>query len=189
VRIFSFYPPQGRNIAEHRTAVIDRLKQMYDYVEDRNVQLVLENETGIYGDTPQRCVDLLDELRPDPTQLVMAFDPGNFVAVGALPVYETCWKPLRKYVGYFHMKDRKMGAKAPCVPCGQGDGDVQKILTDAVQSGQDQDSILALEPHLKAAGQFAGTTGPELFKVAADALKQVCQAVGLPLKGGSARGA
>jgi sugar phosphate isomerase/epimerase len=183
VRIFSFYPPQGQKIADHRATVIDRLRQMYDYVESRDVQLVLENETGIYGDTPERCLDLMEALRPDDTQLVMAFDPGNFVAVGALPVHETCWKPLRKYVGYFHMKDRKMGAKAPCVPCGQGDGDVQKILTDAAQSGQDQDAILALEPHLKAAGQFAGTTGPELFKVAADALKQLCQTVGLRLQG------
>ncbi len=76
------------------------------------------------------------------------------------------------------MKDKKAGAAGPCVPVGQGDGDVERVLADAANDGFD--GFLALEPHLAKAGQFAGHTGPELFKVAADALKQLCDRVGLP---------
>lgn len=179
VRIFSFYPPQGQDIADHRQTVIDQLKRMYDYVEGRDVVLLLENETRIYGDTPARCLDLMETLKPDQRRLVMAFDPANFVAVDALPVYQSCWKPLARYVGYFHMKDRQAGPTAPCVPCGQGVGDVEMILRDVADWPTSGQIILALEPHLKTAGQFAGSTGPELFKVAADALRQVCQSAGL----------
>jgi hypothetical protein len=41
------------------------------------------------------------------------------------------------------------------------------------------DGFLALEPHLEAAGQFAGRTGPELFDKAVTALKRICDRVGL----------
>jgi len=177
IRIFSFYPPQGQDIIDHRQTVIDRLQQMCEYVKGSQITLVLENESDIYGDKPEQCLDLMRELQAQSPHLVMAFDPANFVVADALPVYETCWQPLRDYVGYFHIKDRQAGPTAPCVPCGQGAGDVEKILADAAKMRQDW--ILTLEPHLKTAGQFAGSTGADLFKVAARALIEVCDRVGM----------
>jgi len=177
IRIFSFYPPQGQDIIDHRQTVIDRLQQMCEYVEGSEVILVLENESDIYGEKPEQCLDLMRELQAQSGHVVMAFDPANFVVAGALPVYESCWQPLRDYVGYFHIKDRQSGPTAPCVPCGQGAGDVEKILADAAKIRQDW--ILTLEPHLKTAGQFAGTTGADLFKEAAKALIEVCDRVGM----------
>lgn len=175
VRMFSYYPPEGGNIVDHRDVVLERLQQMCDYVADKRVTLVLENESNLYGEKPEQLADLMDTLKSE--KLTMAFDPANFVHGNILPVYETAWLPLKKYVGYFHIKDMVTGATGPCVPAGEGDGDIEKILAEA--KDMDYEGILALEPHLAEAGQFKGSTGTELFGKAVAALKGICDRVGL----------
>jgi len=64
---------------------------------------------------------------------------------------------------------------------GQGDGGMAPILADAWASGYR--GFLSLEPHLKVAGHSHGETGPDLFKVAADALKEICRTQGILLAG------
>jgi len=135
----------------------------------------LENETHIYGDTPERCGQLMAALAG--LKVKMAFDPANFVSIDQVPVYQRCWVPLRRYVGYFHMKDQVREPTRHAVPVGQGEGDCDKILREVADSGYD--GFLALEPHLSKAGQFSGFTGPELFVVAATALKKLCAKVGM----------
>lgn len=63
------------------------------------------------------------------------------------------------------------------VPAGAGDGDVKKALSELAQDGFA--GFLSLEPHLQAAGAMSGFSGPELFKVAADALKSILEEIGL----------
>ena len=41
--------------------------------------------------------------------------------------------------------------------------------------------VLSLEPHLSAAGQFSGYSGPALFSVAVNELKTICEQAGIPL--------
>ena len=136
IRIFSYYPPEGHEITEFRDEVIRRLRQKAEYVAGRNVTLVLENEARIYGETPERCVELLEALAGE--TLKAAFDPANFVMCGCTPVYEQCWTPLRRYVGYFHIKDARVGAEdGPCVLAGTGHGDIERILADAAADGYD----------------------------------------------------
>jgi sugar phosphate isomerase/epimerase len=65
------------------------------------------------------------------------------------------------------------------VPAGEGDGQLEPILLDAYRTGYR--GFLSLEPHLKVAGRSHGETGPELFKVAADALKAICRRNSIPL--------
>lgn len=176
VRMFSYYAPEsGGSVLDHRQTVIERLQQMCDYVADRDVTLVLENESNLYGSLPPQLADLFDSLESD--KLVMAFDPANFVNDGATPVYENCWLPLKKYVGFFHVKDMVADAQGPCVPAGEGDGDMEKVLAGAKEMGYD--GVLTLEPHLAAAGQFKGETGPRLFEKAVTALKGICDKVGI----------
>jgi sugar phosphate isomerase/epimerase len=177
IRIFSYYPPEGENIADYRGTVLDRLAQKCDYVAGRRVTLVLENESRIFGDVPERCLYLLAALPGE--NITAAFDPANFVHTGVQDVYETCWLPLRPYVGYFHIKDMKYGQGDKAVPVGTGDGDFDRILADAVADGYD--GFLTLEPHLAAAGQFSGETGPELFGVAVKALRDLAAKVGMTL--------
>ena len=59
--------------------------------------------------------------------------------------------------------------RVPTVPAGQGDGNIEAILVDAYASGYR--GFVSLEPHLKVAGHSHGESGPDLFKVGADALK------------------
>jgi len=174
IRIFSYYPPAGKDVADYRGEVIGRLAEKLDYIAHRNVTLVLENESNLFGAVPERCVYLHAALPSK--QLVAAFDPANFVNMNVQDIYNTCWLPLRKYVGYFHIKDFKYGESEHAVPAGQGDGHIPDILRDAAAEGYD--GFLALEPHLAKAEHSTGQTGPELFKTAADALRRICADVG-----------
>ena len=174
IRVFSYYPPEGEAIVKYRGQVIDRVNEQVDYVANRNVTLVLENESNLFGAVPERCVYLLAAVRSK--KLVGAFDPGNFVNMDIPQVYHTCWVPLRPYVGYFHIKDFKYGEKDHAVPAGEGDGDIPAILKDTAADGYN--GFLALEPHLVRADHSTGQTGPDLFKVATDALKTICTDIG-----------
>ncbi len=176
VRIFSYYPPEGDDIGNHRDEVIRRLRQKAQYVADRNVTLVLENEADIYGETPERCVELLGALADEP-KITAAFDPANFVYANCLPIYDRCWKPLQKFSGYIHVKDKVANTEGPCCPAGEGSGDFEPILKDLAAAKYD--GFLALEPHLAAGGQFGGKTGPDRFPKAALALQGLCDKVGL----------
>jgi 3-dehydroshikimate dehydratase len=179
IRIFSYYPPDGANIGDFRREVIDRLAEKVDYVENLPITLALENESNLFGAYPERCVYLHSAITS--SHLVAAFDPANFVNMDVQDVYNTCWLPLRKHVGYFHIKDFKYGEKEHAVPAGQGDGDIPEILHDAAADGYD--GFLALEPHLAKAEHSTGQTGPELFKVATDALKTILRDVGMETHG------
>jgi sugar phosphate isomerase/epimerase len=178
VRIFSYYAPQGGRIEDHPDEVIRRLGQQAQYVADRPVVLALENETDIYGDTPERCGRLMGALVGQ--KVTMAFDPANFVHIDQVPVYERCWLPLRKHVGYFHMKDHVRRPAKVSVPVGQGEGDCDKILRDVADNGYN--GFLAVEPHLSKAGQFSGFSGPDLFAVAVQALRELCAKAGLSVE-------
>lgn len=174
IRIFSYYPPEGQDIADYRGDVVARLSEKVECIAERNVTLVMENESNLFGAYPERCAYLHAAIPSD--KLVMAFDPANFVNMNVRHVYQTCWLPLRQYVGYFHIKDFKYGEKEHAVPAGEGDGDIPEVLRDAAADGYD--GFLALEPHLGKAMHSTGQTGPEQFKRAADALKRICADVG-----------
>ncbi len=179
IRVFSYYPPGGEgkgDIAPHRSEVIDRFARKLDYLGDRKITLVHENEKGIYGDIGSRCQDLMKSINSP--KLRSAFDFANFVQVKDDPAAN--WPLLKPYTVHIHIKDA-LKDSGKVVPAGQGDGKIAEILADAWASGYR--GFLSLEPHLKVAGHSHGETGEELFKVAADALKDVCQRIGVPLAG------
>lgn len=177
IRIFSYYPPEeGQDVHKHRDEVIRRMKAKADFVKNRNVTLVHENEKGIYGDNGNYCLDILKSV--DSPKLRAAFDFGNFVQVGENP--QSAWAMLKPYSIHIHIKD-VLAREDRAVPAGQGDGHVEEILVDLKKSGYD--GFLSLEPHLKAAGQFSGFSGPALFKMAVDALKGLCKKNGIQLAG------
>ncbi|MGH2604868.1 MAG: sugar phosphate isomerase/epimerase family protein, partial [Dehalococcoidia bacterium] len=59
IRIFSFFLPKGDDPARHRAEVLRRLEALVRMAEGSGVLLLHENEKDIYGDTPERCHDLL----------------------------------------------------------------------------------------------------------------------------------
>jgi len=178
VRVFSFYGPEGKRITEFADEVINRMSAWVDWLQadGRDVVLTHENEKDIYGDIPERCEQLMENLYGP--RMVQCFDPANWVAIGLEGIFDNCWLPLKKYVKFFHLKD--YGPESHAVPCGQGQADVEKILVDAHNDGFD--GFMTLEPHLGRWGQFSGFSGPDLFKKATDAVKDLCRRNDIPLE-------
>ncbi len=179
IRVFSFYPPGGEgqgDVADIRDRAIDLLAKQAAILDDSGTDVVMvhENEKGIYGDTGQRCLDLMTSV--DSPKLRTAFDFANFVQCGENPLDN--WPLLKEYTAHIHIKDARAGS-GQVVPAGQGDGHIGAILADAHASGYD--GFLSLEPHLKVAGHSHGETGPDLWATAVNALRDVCRQRNLPL--------
>jgi sugar phosphate isomerase/epimerase len=173
IRIFSYYPPEeGGDMRPHRDEVLRRMGAKVDLVRDLPVTLVHENEVRIYGEKGRQCLDLMQAI--DSPKLRSAFDFANFVQAGEHP--RDNWPLLKPYTIHLHIKDAKMGT-GRVVPAGQGDGEIEAILVDAYRGGYR--GFLSLEPHLAKHEQFSGFSGPELFKVAVDALKELCRRNGI----------
>lgn len=167
IRIFSFYIPEGDNPDRHRPEVLRRLEALVRAVEGSGVRLLHENEKGIYGDTPARCLDLLSAI--DDPNLGAIWDPANFVQVGVRPHTEG-FPMLRPYIAAIHIKDAVAASGAVVLP-GEGDGELRPTLAALHASGFA--GVFTLEPHLQTAGPFAGTSGPALFRQASAAFKRL----------------
>ena len=167
IRIFSFFIPAGADPAHYRDEVLDRMSRLVRAAEGADVTLLHENEKEIYGDTPARCLDILTQINSP--LLRAAWDPANFVQCGVRPHTEG-YDSLRPFIAYVHIKDA-LSASGQVVPAGQGDGEVRETIAALRASGFD--GFFSLEPHLAAAGTFSGFSGPELFRVAVKALKDL----------------
>lgn len=145
IRMFSFYMPADKDPAIYKDAVFERLEQMADYARKSDIWCCHENEKGIYGDTDDRCLEILSTFEG---KIKGIFDPANFIQchVQILPAYEK----LGKYIEYMHVKDCRM-SDGFVVPCGKGDGHLAELLK--LFSQKEGDRFLTLEPHLKV---FAG---------------------------------
>ncbi len=144
IRMFSFYP--AGPVEEAREEVLRRLEIMLTLAEEAGVQLVHENEKGIYGDDTARNAELLNHFG---TRLGFAFDPANFVQCGVntLEAYEQ----LHDRITYMHIKDALLSDGA-VVSAGNGDGHVAEIL-GRLNAEREGEVILTVEPHLTV---FAG---------------------------------
>jgi sugar phosphate isomerase/epimerase len=176
IRVFSYYPDDRGEILNHRDEVLRRFHAKLEHIRDINVTLVHENEARIYGEKGRECVDLMRSI--DSPKLRMAFDFANFVQAKERPLDN--WSSLKPFTVHIHVKDAML-SDGSIVPAGLGDGQIAAILKDAYASGYR--GFLSLEPHLAAAGQFSGFSGPRLFKIAADALKKLCREIAVPLEG------
>jgi len=173
VRIFSFFMPEGEDPARYREAVLDRLGALVHAAEGTGVTLLHENERHIYGDVPSRCLDLLTAI--DSPALRMTWDPANFVLCGVRP-FSDGYAALRRYIAYVHVKDARFDT-GQVVPAGEGDGEWRETLAALRASGFD--GFFSLEPHLKEAGPYAGFSGPDLFRTAAQAFKGLLREQGI----------
>ncbi len=166
IRVFSFYMPPGDDPASHREAVIRRMTELARRAADRGIDLFLENEKGIYGDTAARVADILETVNSPSLQ--HAFDPANYVEVRQ-PIDEA-WARLRYFVKHFHVKDYDAKSERN-VPAGVGDGQIPRLIQEAVDSGYE--GFCVLEPHLVVAELSHGFSGPERFADAVAALKGI----------------
>ena len=180
IRLFSFYIPKGADPVIYREEVLRRTEAFVEEARRRGLRLQHENEKGIYGDTPSRCLDLMQHFYGENYQCT--FDPANFVQCG-VETYPYGYRLLEPYITYMHIKDAFLSDGHVTV-AGRGDGHVPEIL--AALSRRGYDGFLSLEPHLhnfvglsdleqdavEAVSADAGE-GARLFAAAAASLKGI----------------
>ena len=169
IRLFSFYLPQNADPAHYRNQILDRFHTMLEAAEGSGVMLLHENETGIYGDTAERCLDLIEAVNHPGFRAI--FDPANFIQRKQKP-FTHCYPLLKEHIEYCHIKDAIMET-GQVVPAGEGDGEVPELMQALQKKGYS--GFLSLEPHLQEAGRAGGFSGPELFKKASQALKSILE--------------
>lgn len=141
VRVFSFYAPNGKDIADMKSEVLYYLEKLVVLAREYGITLCHENEAKIYGDTPNRCKELLDHFSGE---LKCVFDMGNFVLEGAEPY--TAYELLKEDIAYFHIKDAL--SQGAIVPAGKGEAKIKEILS-AHREYAKEDFFVSLEPHLQ----------------------------------------
>lgn len=174
VRVFSFFIPEGEHPGLYRDEVLGRMGALAGEAEGSGVTLLHENEKQIYGDVPKRCREILEEVGSP--ALRAAWDPANFVQCGVTRPYSEGFEALRPFVEYVHVKDA-VAETGGVVPAGEGDGELRETVSALRASGFD--GFFSLEPHLASAGRYSGFSGPELFRTAAGAFKDLLREQGI----------
>jgi sugar phosphate isomerase/epimerase len=174
IRIFSFFLRPGSRPADHRDEVLRRMRALAQVAEEAGVLLLHENEKEIYGDTPERCLDIVTSV--DSAHLRLAWDPANFVQVGVQPFTEG-YSMLRPHVTYIQIKDAH-AADGEVVVAGAGDGQVVTTIRALRDDGFD--GFFSLEPHLGAVDSTGAFSGPELFTKAWRAFTDLLRAEEIP---------
>ena len=141
VRVFSFYLPEGKTREECKGQVYDGMEQLVKISEEYGVTVCHENEAKIYGEAPEKCLELMNYFGG---RLKAVLDMGNFVLDGHDPVqaYET----LKPYIEYFHIKDSLYAGAI--VPPGKGEAQIKAVL-DRYKAESQKDAFMTLEPHLQ----------------------------------------
>lgn len=142
IRLFSFYTPKNADPEPYFDTVVAKLRKFIAVCDKYGVVPVHENEKAIYGETGARCLKLYKAL--EGTSLVAAYDFANFVQCDQDPV--ECYKMVRPYIGYMHIKDAKAEDHTN-VLCATGDGHIPEIMADLQKTGYD--GFMTLEPHLR----------------------------------------
>lgn len=174
IRIFSFWRCEDDG-ADARDLVVERLGVLAERATAEGLVLVHENEKDIYGDTPDRVLDLVAAV--DSPGLRVAWDSANYVQVGAQP-HTDGFAKLAPYVAYLQVKDARASDGA-VVAAGEGDGEVEETVRALVERGYA--GFASLEPHLGVAHAFGGFTGPFDYGRAARAFRTIAERSGVVL--------
>ncbi len=164
IRIFSFIMKPSET-KKYREEVIDRLTMFAKLAEQSNMILLHENEKDIYGDTAERCLDIMESV--DSPALRSTFDPANFVQVQEEP-FPKAYQLLKDWVEYVHIKDATYSDRK-VQPAGKGDANFKSFLTQLEKNGFE--GFFSFEPHLTSDSGPGGGEGK--FKLAVDSFKEL----------------
>jgi sugar phosphate isomerase/epimerase len=170
IRIFSYYKPEGTEWSQWRDVILCRLEEKVRRAEKAGVRLVHENEHNIYGDDPDRVVDLLTTINSPSFRAV--YDAANYVFCGYDPWQG--WQKTKAWTVHLHIKDWVAGATHGS-PAGEGQGRIPEVIAEVAHT---YEGFATLEPHLLGGGPTGGVTGPELFPKAVAAFKAILDKAG-----------
>ena len=163
IRVFSFFLTADQRPEDHRDEVVRRMTALAQRAEAGGVVMLHENEKGIFGDIPERVLDLVTSVNSPALRL--AWDAANYVQVGVVPFPEA-YEQLRPYTDYIQIKDAKLGT-GEVVVAGAGDGRVPDTIRALAADGFD--GFFSMEPHLSSAHHLGGFSGPDNFTRATQA--------------------
>jgi sugar phosphate isomerase/epimerase len=174
IRVFSFFLSETQTPAEHREEVLRRMTALARRGADADVVLLHENEKHIYGDVPERVLDVVRSV--DSPHLRLAWDAANYVQVGVRPFTEG-YAALRPYTDYVQIKDALLET-GEVVPAGEGDGELAETLRALAADGFD--GFFSMEPHLALGETMGGFSGPADFARATRAFTGLLDREGIP---------
>ena len=176
IRIFSFFRGDGIGVESIRDDVLQRMRALADLAERADVVLLHENEKDIYGDTPERVLDVIESVGSD--NLRVAWDSANFVQVGVAHPFDDGYAMLRPHLEYLQVKDA-VAATGEVTAAGEGDGQLLETLTALRDDGYT--GFASLEPHLTDVNALGGFSGPEAFGRAGRAFRTLTDQIGVRL--------
>jgi sugar phosphate isomerase/epimerase len=175
IRVFSYYRPEtGGDWTTWRSEVMARMTEKVRLAEQAGVRLFHENEHNIYGDDPDRVVDLLRTVNSPSLRAV--YDAANYVFCGFDPWLG--WQKTKAWTSHFHIKDWIAGQQRGSL-AGEGQGRIPEVIAEVATT---YDGFAVLEPHLLGGGPTGGVTGPELFPKAVAAFKGILDRAGAPYR-------
>ena len=173
IRVFSFFLRADQPPADYRDEVIRRMRILAEMAQAAGVVLLHENEKEIFGDIPERVLDIVESVNLP--SLKLAWDAANYVQVGVTP-FTNAYPLLRPHTVYIQIKDAVMDT-GEVVPAGQGDG--QLVLTIEALAADGFDGFFSMEPHLGSAHHLGGFSGPDNFIRATKAFTGILQEQGI----------
>ena len=167
----------GRALAvapqRHRDEVLRRMAALTELAAPTGIVLLHENEKDIYGDTPDRVLDVVESVGSPALRL--AWDPANYVQVGVTP-FTDGYAQLRPYTVYVQIKDALL-ATGEVVPAGEGDGQVRETVRALHADGFD--GFFSMEPHLGSYNEWGALSGPANFTRATRAFTAILDSEGI----------
>lgn len=153
IRMFSFFDATalGEQASEE---VISRLNRFSEKAKEYGILLCHENEKGIYGDTAEKCLEVVSAVNG----MKSVFDPANFVQCGVDTA--KAWDLLKDTVHYLHVKDAL--ADGTVVPAGYGIGNLETVTADYIARGG---KVATLEPHLHAFTGLSALSGEDADRI------------------------
>ncbi len=173
IRIFSFFLRPDQAPDRHRDEVLRRMTALTERAAPTGVVLLHENEKEIYGDIPERVLDIVESVGSPALRL--AWDPANYVQVGVTP-FTDGYAMLRPYTDYIQIKDAVL-ATGEVVASGEGDGQLRETVRALAADGFD--GFFSMEPHLGSFNAFGALSGAANFTRATRAFTAILDSEGI----------
>ena len=162
IRMFSFF-----NSYTQPEKVFNYLNEMVKVANSYGVSLYHENEKEIYGDTKERVLEIINNVKG----LKFIYDPANYLQCGERA--QTTLELFHSKTDYFHIKDVVFDS-GELVPAGYGDGMIYELI-NMIQG----DKVLTIEPHLAVFDSYKSIDNTEMkhkfnFKNASEAFDFAC---------------
>lgn len=168
IRIFSFYPGDSQP-EQVKNSVFSHMEKIVELAEQEDVTLLHENEKDIYGDNPERILEMSEHLNHPNFKL--AWDSANFVQVGVTDIKQA-WQLLSDQVIYLQVKDARFADGSVVAP-GEGDGEIDYVVSKLAEAGYE--GFASMEPHLSQAFSTGGFSGPQAFGLATRSFRSIAE--------------